>query len=254
VWLFIDKTADYCLGDCYLDLIDLWFYRHKIATAYRYSRLEFADLKAKYQKIRQTVNHLSQDLPDFEQTPQLSQQNLTHLKQQLKALPKLDLNYIDGLTTFKNRALTIEINTHDYQGVLDKIATQTRPHDLTVLAVFGETIAPTLQHQILGDLGYFDQGSQLVTKAIASIRGIVEIDQAERDRALEHQIQAVGIGITAGAIVASSSGLIVQPKTERVTLGGISLHPMGWALLASVVCALGSWWVAKRVLGRRSRR
>ncbi|MFO7033152.1 hypothetical protein B9T07_25755 [Limnospira fusiformis CCALA 023] len=47
----------------------------------------------------------------------------------------------------------------------------------------------------------------------------MEIDQAERDRhiqekqqKLQDHIQAVGVGIAGGAIVASSSGLLFEPQ------------------------------------------
>jgi len=63
-------------------------------------------------------------------------------------------------------------------------------------------------------LGYFRHGSELLGKAIDTIRGIVEIEQAERDveqakrdRTLETTIQIIGIGFGGGAI---ASGVIVS--------------------------------------------
>jgi hypothetical protein len=51
----------------------------------------------------------------------------------------------------------------------------------------------------------------------------VEVDQAERDRhiqekqqKLQDHIQAVGVGIAGGAIVASSSGLLFKPQPMTV--------------------------------------
>jgi len=249
VWLFIDDTADHCLGKCYLDLIDLWFYRQKITTAYHYSRLEFAELKEKYEEIRQNVRMIHQDLPDFDQNSQLSQQHLRDLKQKLKTLPKLDLDYTDKLTPFQNRALTLEINTHDYQVKLERIAAQTSPQDLTILAVFGEKITVTFQRQIADDLGYFDRGSHLVEKAIASIRGIVEIDQAECDRTLQDHIQAIGVGIAAGAIAASTSALMLEPwhdlQGEKLESPIALPHPLRIALVFSGFCSWGAWRVAQ---------
>ncbi len=251
IWLFIDETADHCLGECYLDLIDLWFYRHKITTAYRYSRLEFHGLKYTYDTIRQNVRKIHQDLPDFDNNSQLSPKNLIDLKQRLKTLPKQDLDYTDNLTRFKNRALTVEINTHDYQVKLAQIAAKTSPHDVTILSVLGEKIAVTFQQQIVNDLGYFDQGSQLVDKAIHTIRGIVEIDQAERDRALEHHIQAVGVGIATGAIAASASSVMFEPWHPPRTDNWWRVHPFLIVLFVSSVLAIASWQVAAKVIGRR---
>jgi hypothetical protein len=254
VWLFIDDTADHCLGSCYLDLIDLWFYRQKITTAYHYSRLEFADLKEQYEEIRQTVRNIHQNLPDFDQNPELSEQHLTDLKQNLKTLPKLDLDYTDRLTPFQNRALTLEINTHDYQVKLERIAAQTRPQDLTILAVFGEKIAVTFQRQIADDLGYFDRGSQLVDKVIATIRGLVEIDQAERDRQrqkaernLQDSLQALGVGIAAGAIVASTTGLLTHPW-QWPPQRSAPVHPLVVAVCLSSAIAVFAWTLTHCIL------
>lgn len=56
-------------------------------------------------------------------------------------------------------------------------------------------------------MGYFRHGSELLGKAIDTIRGIVEIEQAERDRTLENTIQILGIGFGGGAV---ASGVIVS--------------------------------------------
>ncbi|MBS0018112.1 MAG: hypothetical protein KFF72_17465, partial [Arthrospira sp. SH-MAG29] len=104
----------------------------------------------------------------------------------------------------------------------------------------------------------------------ASIRAIVEIDQAQCDRQrqeadaryyekqqeanqqLQNHIQAVGVGIAAGAIVASTSGLITEPwkrpDSDRFWLP--YSHPFIIALLASIICAVGAWWVAEKLMKR----
>jgi hypothetical protein len=62
-----------------------------------------------------------------------------------------------------------------------------------------------MRSQIAGDLGYFRHGTSLIDQAIASIRGIVEIEQASSELAeknrgdrLESTIQAIGVGLAAG--------------------------------------------------------
>lgn len=60
------------------------------------------------------------------------------------------------------------------------------------------------------DLGYFRHSSTLLEQAISSIRGIVEIEQAERDRSLEQTIQVLGVGLGTGAIAS------LLPRAERI--------------------------------------
>ncbi len=130
---------------------------------------------------------------------------------------------------------------------------------------FGQETAPLFLRQIKADLGYFQHGTDLINTAIASIRGIVEIDQTEGDRhrektekdsnqKLQDLIQSVGVGIAAGAIVASSSGLITQPwylpNAKKVELSLLP-HPFFIALIFSALCSVGALWIATIVISNR---
>jgi CBS domain containing-hemolysin-like protein len=126
---------------------------------------------------------------------------------------------------------------------------------------------------------------------VASIRAIVEIDQAQCDRTwqrwekkrdkrqqellkqaeekakaaqegqkklnedLQDQIQAVGVGIAAGAIMASSSGLITHPwgfpSRDRLLLPP---HPFIIALAISSLFSVGAWWLTKKKIERKRNR
>lgn len=92
------------------------------------------------------------------------------------------------------------------------------------------------QERIKDELNYFVEGSTLVDRAIASIRGITEIEQTEnqhrqeeRDKQNNYDLQitilAVGTGMSAGGITGSSSGLLLnQYATDYpVITFGISL-------------------------------
>ncbi len=76
-------------------------------------------------------------------------------------------------------------------------------------------------------MGYFTHGSSLLDKAIASIRGRVEIDRAKSDRLAENKkeisdrnlqitILAVGTGIGAGGIMVSSYSLVQNDPILKV--------------------------------------
>ncbi len=92
----------------------------------------------------------------------------------------------------------------------------------------------------------------MLDTASASIRGLVEVDQAERDRILQNQnqqlqdhVHAIGVGIAVGAIVASSSGLMLA---EQITLPweqnhGKDLHHFTIAVLLNSACAIVFWFL-----------
>ena len=83
--------------------------------------------------------------------------------------------------------------------------------------------------------------------------------QKELNQDLQDQIEAVGVGIAAGAIVASTSSLITQPwywpNGEKIKLDLIPFplpHPFFIGLLLSIISALGAWcWATNKIKKRR---
>ncbi|NEO76956.1 hypothetical protein [Moorena sp. SIO4G3] len=120
----------------------------------------------------------------------LSEAELLDFKKKLRILPKLDLNYSDWLRQLESYSLTMKINAHNYSEKLQQVKEKLpKDEDLSFLSVFEHKISPTYQEQIQINLSYFGHSSALLDKAISSIRGIVEIEQAERDRALEKALR-----------------------------------------------------------------
>jgi hypothetical protein len=85
------------------------------------------------------------------------------------------------------------------------------------------------------------------------MRGIVEVEQAqmnhnqqEANQDLQDHIQAVGVGIAAGAILASTSGLMMETWTlPKPNQGRQPLHPFLLALAVSAFCSWGAWKLMK---------
>ena len=69
---------------------------------------------------------------------------------------------------------------------------------------------PAVSKQIQADLGYFKHGSGLLEQATEAIRAIVAIEEAYRDAKLEVTIQAVGFGLGAAGVVASSAPYFIK--------------------------------------------
>ena len=94
-----------------------------------------------------------------------------------------------------------------------------------------------------------EPGQLLFSDLINSIRATTELEQAKSDRDLQDHIQAVGVGIAAGAIVASSSGLITQPwyyrNGEPMELPFTPPHPFLIGFFGSIICSIGAWQLAE---------
>ncbi|NER91494.1 hypothetical protein [Moorena sp. SIO3A2] len=205
VWLFLgeDINGNYAAraeeNFCwfYQYFIDLFFDRQKVIKAYQISREVYSDAYQGYQDIKQIINETIDHRLEACATTQsqdnqrsLSDDDLLEFKKKLRILPKLDLNYSDWLRQLESYSLTMKINAHNYSEKLQQIkAKLPKDEDLSFLSVFEHKISPTYQNQIQINLSYFAHSSALLDKAISSIRGIVEIEQAERDRALEKALR-----------------------------------------------------------------
>ena len=164
----------------------------------------------------------------------------------------------------------ISPNLNNYNEKLEQIygIVESDKEELSILNNFSRKTAPYFRSQIAGDLGYFRHGTSLIDQAIASIRGIVEIEQARNDRTnqialrnseeeekdrddrLESTVQAIGVGLAAGGIAASSGTdkLFETVQNHQIPVV-MHLHPFAFSFLLSCAIALFAasitWWRTK---------
>ncbi|QNH57477.1 hypothetical protein [Limnospira indica] len=192
-------------GVYYEPLINLLCCRHKILYAYRQSRWCNQQAKQLYQQ-------LSPHLKILEELPEPTPPKLEILKQELTKLPRLSFKYFNHIQEIKLHLNTIETNLKNYQTCVKELEDIALPEDdLPFLHEFQAKARSTFIEQIEVDLEYLIPGQDLFSELINTIRGLVEIEQTECDRSLEHTIQILGAGLGAGGIVASAvSGHIEQ--------------------------------------------
>jgi hypothetical protein len=275
VWLFCTQETDKKLADCYQDLIDLFGYRNKIIQSYRDSRKVYKLLEQDYKQIEQEIDEFEQ----LTKADSLSEADLQQLQNQLKNLAKIASSYAHLLRDLEEQKHTISINTRNYKEkvwiIKKKIGEEYSSflgQDLSFLERFSSKNCRRFQEQIQASLGYCVPGSNLVNQAIASIRGIVEIEQArisrqqeinakeerklleieqtrqkEAEQKLQNSIAAIGTGIAAGSFFASSSGLMTTPwKMPWEKNHTPYPHPFLISLLLSTLIALVVWWCVKQ--------
>lgn len=274
----------------YQDFIDLFFYRNKVIKAYHLSRDVHRDIHSLYKEFKRTVGEIAniksrennslvrntnRDLfseikigsPQNKILPTISPENnlavsntimglsdmeLENYQDTLSIFPLLDLQYSEYLTEFDKYRLTLETNTKNYTEKLRQIQEKSANENLQFLSNFNQIISIKFFNQIQTDLGYFANTPGLIDKAITSIRGIVEIEQAKRDRSLETTIQILGVGFGGGAI---ASGVIVSHIDKiKQPVAAISLdkqpHPFYASFILSVLavlfCSGLGWLITKR--------
>lgn len=265
IWVFCKEETAQKFEFCYGDLPELFLFRNKVITTFKNTRWQYQTGYTRYQEIDAHIKKIDSVFGDLPETGEINEPNLRMLKDRLKTMPKLYLTFSQALRNLEHDSNTIAINTKNYTEVLEEIRTKLEanleylPHiDLSFLEIFSKKDFPYLQERIQADLGYFVHGSSLVDKAIASIRGMVEIEQAERNTKLQITVFAVGIGVGAGSIFATSYSLfsqeprlhlnlpIITPILQQINPAIQSIsYSLIFGILAGVIAYKIAHWVFK---------
>ncbi|MEH2193040.1 MAG: hypothetical protein V7K98_10395 [Nostoc sp.] len=223
-------------GEYYYPLIDLLLCRSKIIYArseaiwcHEQARAAYSDLEKYKQEFKQQKNN-SIDL------------KFDKFNQWLQEIPEISFNYVDYLRDLELHRTTIQTNSKNYRLYLDKLnKICSKSDNLEFFSNFLELAEDTFVEQINTNLAYLTPGQNLFDQMIGTIRGILEVEQAKRDRSLENTIQVVGIAFGGGAIV---SGVVTQHIDKPFTEINFKypIHPLVlsllWSFLATVACFL----------------
>ncbi|GAA6616266.1 hypothetical protein [Scytonema sp. NUACC26] len=179
VWLNCDIETEKLeeKGDYYHPLINLLCCRVKIIYSYREAR--WCNHQA-----RRLYTQLEAKVKDIKNLPDELEERLKTLKFVLTEIQQLSFEYSCYLRDLKLQRNTIEVNAKNYRLWLSKINDLSikNQDNLEFCEQFLKRTEYNIKEQIRVDLGYLTPAKQLFEEMIATIRGIVEIEQAESDR------------------------------------------------------------------------
>jgi len=234
----------------YYDWLWLFYYRHKILWAYSNSRivkklLEEEDLFPR----ASTIPAIKVYLPEMNLAYTDLQQIKIDLHKNLLILSK----HTAGLESLALQLQTLKTNLKNYQNRLGKIK-DTANNELGLtklhsLEEFGESVASKYQGQIEQDHASLSPGLRVRERYIDTIRGIVEVTQAERDRTLNTTIALATFGLATSGITATIiSTQLPQPQPKDT----ISLtSAFFWSIIVAGIFPVA---IALIILGRWRRR
>jgi len=279
VWFFNSSATDEIWDETrYSDFMDLFLYRNKILRAYRDSRKLYLVIREEYKQIEldidKTFKYLQRDQSQQRHSKGvgLKEEELEYLASQMIEMPPRAVKYARMLIDLEFRQNTIAINAQNYQNKLNQISLDIKAAkkyndsdtDLIFLAAFSKETCPQFQRQIQADLGYFKHGSGLLEQATEAIRAIVAIEEAYRDAKLEVTIQAVGFGLGAAGVVASSAPYFIKQDAPSQKfywpLIKVEIHPFVLVLLISIGAGVAVWGLVlllanfKNILAKFKRR
>lgn len=240
----------------------IFCYRHKILWAYSQSRYLKQKLKKNYKEIQKYINSFRKENENVS--------NLNKLRKSLFRAENLLSNYAIDLKYFADQIRTIEINLLNYQrrvelvselakneyslpsnmsgfppyieglisqmnspeleAILEPWAGRPTPGNLKFLENFSTTVQEKYLLQALKDYDSLSPGLNLLEDLINSIRGVTELDQAQRDRNFQATVGVVGIGFALGALFASISGHFPTAYNDKYVID-IATSPVGSSLL-----------------------
>jgi hypothetical protein len=228
----------------------LFCYRHKITFAYGQSRILKHRLKDSYQTIQDSVLTIRQKNKDPESLQAALEKTLEILG-----------TYATDLSQLHSQLRTITINLANYQERLEKLKKVDPNCQLTSLAEFADFAEKKYQRQVKSDYESLSPGMTLLENLITTISGVVEINQAKREKRIERAIAAAGIGVGTASAAASSIAnyaerIVIEITPEKpietdanTTPIPATIHPeipAGFAFIISCLIgvAFGSltWW------------
>jgi hypothetical protein len=168
------------------------------------------------------------------------QNNLSQLQEYLTQSLVILSEYTNLLSLLNSQSLTIRVNLLNYQNRLEKIKQKNSNSDIDFLMKFANEFAAKNQTQIEMDYANLSHGLTLIENLISTIKGTVEIYQANRDRSLNNTIAIAGIGLATSQI--ASSVIVAQYPPEK---GEFFLHTPAFAgsLLTGVIASILLWLI-----------
>jgi hypothetical protein len=255
----------------HFDWMRLFAYRAKILWAYGQTRELKQRLKQHYITLQDCLQEIYGN--QYQNLP------LNQLKDLLNQARSIVSDYTIDVDEFGYQLRTIAINLDNYKKRSEIIAQRltseefspfaNQPSDIAFLANFSNLVTEKYLLQVEKDYENLSPGLHRLEFAIATIRGLVEVDRARQERRFQNNITIAGWGLAASAIAASLSAqfpYVIVPVEVRTTEGTsdteaiVSVKPnpsfpaawvpparsLGYSLVAGLLFMAIAWFWIKR--------
>lgn len=193
--------------------LPLLLYRHKICYSYQKSRLN-------KEKARRTFNQAIQDLQEY------NTYTLIELGNALQRNLRILTNYSTDLHTISTHQNAINTNLHNYKYTIEQFERKANDdckinkfwvNDLEFLKEFSTIAEVKYEKQLEKDYAILAPGLAVLTGLTETIRGLVEVQQAEIDRQQTNTIAIAGLGLaTSSAVAGIVATQVYQPEQPKI--------------------------------------
>ena len=245
------------INKSYPQLTPLFLSRHKIVWAYQSSRDYKANLKEAAKEVQKRVKDLPNKI-DSSANPQ-KDADLGLLQQELAHTLNLMSGYVETLSYLEEQKNTIEANFKNYQRLVTDL-------NLPCLQAFTPIVSEKYLPQINSDLTSLSSGLRLLENSVRTIEGIINIEQAKGDRALnetmrkDSQQQAEDALKLNQTFIAATAGLATSQVVSTLVIayypakdkdGNSVSNPifyLGSIFILSLVCGSIVFWLVRKIL------
>lgn len=213
----------------------LFYCRHKILWAYEQGR----ELKL---RLLEKYKH---SLIDQKSLESLSSKGLQELKSELQKNINTVFNYVQDINLLQTQQHTVEVNERNYEKQCKEIF----PND-KFLEEFSKIVKDKYQVQLEKDYLSLNPGLAILENLTATIRGMVEIKQAQRDQNLNTSIAIVGIGLATSQI---ASSVIIAQQTPPKDIPFYQTQAFWYSIGTGAIASLVFWIILTKILPRLRR-
>ncbi len=244
VWLLSDKEQKSIVEKNYSKLLDLFFFRTRIIYAYKETRKHLGEAKKNNFTMEKKLEKMFTDPSEKDMKEGLRDLNLAEISGNLIELTQMSVSYANILRDIEEHQNAIVNNTRNYSDKIKEIRSFSHNESLGFFSFFGERTCRSFKEQLAAELGYFQHGIDLVDNVVDALRGLVAIEQTNRERELQSTIIGLGFGMTAAGNLASSYEAGAFPDEENNN--PLKWSPFDWthfgsSLVLSLVFGLFVW-------------
>ncbi|MBH8553522.1 hypothetical protein I8751_14310 [Nostocaceae cyanobacterium CENA357] len=233
--IFYPEEAKFAAASQYYNAWRYLFYcKHKILWSYEQGRT------LKLRLLQQFKDSLTD-------TNILSKKDLQELKEELQININSLSKYVQNINLLPIQQHTVEVNLKNYDKQCQKYLFNEQ-----FLKEFSNIVKNKYQVQLEKDYLSLNPGLAILENVTTTIRGMVEIEQAKRDRNLNNTVAIAGVGLATSQI---ASSIILAQEPPPQDLPFFQTTAFWWSLATGLVANLILWSILRLYrLITRSRR